>query len=38
MSDGVTHTVVDMDGSGEVVHARGWSPQGDWLLVCIGPY
>lgn len=38
MSNGVKRTLVDMDGSGWVAHARGWSPQGDWLLVCIGTY
>lgn len=38
MSDGAKRTLIDMDGSGWVAHARGWSPQGDWLLVCIGTY
>lgn len=38
MSNGVKRTVVDMDGSRWVARARGWSPQRDWLLVCIGNY
>ena len=38
LSGGSRHVLVDMDDKGWVAHARGWSPNGEWVLFCVSTY